>query len=153
MPPSVPTARTNILATLTALQASSLSGVAVVRSAVYRDRPEREFVIVRAAEGITWEWQNLGNGPSSRMEERYTIPIRVEVFTSEQDLPAAETRRWTIANVVLQALMADVTLGGLIHYFAASSPDEEEPQPVSETVLSAAMTVNLDCYAQSSLRS
>lgn len=152
MPPSVPTARTNILATLTALQATTLSGVAVARTDVWGARPEREFVIVRPAEDITWEWQNLGNGPASRMEERYTIPIRVEVFSSTQDVAVAEARRWTVANTVLQALLTDVTLGGAVHYFSPGSPSEDT-QPIDETRIVAGLTVNLDCFAQSSLRS
>lgn len=148
MPSSIPTARTNLLTALEALQATTFSGVAVIRSGTAKPSGH-EFVVVQNAVAIAYEPVNLGG---FRLDERYTIPVRIEVVKKGADLEAAETRMWELITIVAQTVMATKTLAGAVNSaLPAGSPEGEDSGPLDDRSVAAGLTLNVACWAQVTL--
>lgn len=148
MASSIPTARTSLVTILEALQATTLAGVAVIRSGTAKPR-DTEIIVVQNATQITRDPINLGG---FRFDERYLIPVRVEVFKKGADIQAAETRMWQLVTIVEQAVMATKTLAGAVSSALPDGiPEGEDSGPVDDRSVAAGLTLNVACWAQVTL--
>lgn len=149
MASSIPTARSNLVAALEAMQATTLAGVAVIRSGSAKARSEREQIIVLNAINIRRDPVNLGG---FRFDERYEVPVRVEVLLAGSDVEAAEVRMWELVTIVEQAVMATKTLAGAVSAAVpAGIPDGEDSGVGDNRTVFAGLTLNVDCWAQVTL--
>lgn len=135
-------------ALLTILQGvSGLSGVLVARGVPADPPPDYERVYIDNAVGIERTWAGLGQ---YKLDEEYTVRIPVEVYLPGNDQAACEDRMWEIVALVELAILADLTLNGILdgpgHAKPAGCDDENSfaaPDGwISHTVL------RIDCKAR-----
>ena len=135
-------------ALLTILQGvSGLSGVLVARGVPADPPPQAERVYVDNATDIEREWAGLGQ---FKLYEEYTVRIPVEVYLAGNDQLACEDRMWEIVALVEQAVLADLTLNGILDGPGHAKPAGCEDQNsfaapdgwISHTVL------RIDCKAR-----
>lgn len=146
---TIPQAKAAILSALQA--APGLSGVLLQRGIPADLPPERERVYVDNAVDIDREWTMLGR---MRLDESYTIRIPVEVVQNGNDQAACENRMWALVAEIELAVIADVTLGGLLNGNtdrpAGAMPagiDEQNSWAYDEGWFSQAV-VRIDCGAR-----
>lgn len=135
-------------ALLTILQGvSGLSTVHVARGVPVDPAPNPERVYIDNAVEISREWAGIGQ---YRLDEEYTVRIPVEVYLPGNDQPACEDRMWEIVALVEQAILADLTLNGILDGPGHAKPAGCEDQNsfaapdgwISHTVL------RIDCKAR-----
>jgi hypothetical protein len=99
-------------ALLTILQGiGGLAGVLVVRGVPAEQPRESERVYIDNAVDIEREWAGIG---TFKLAEEYTVRIPVEVYLPGNDQSGCEDRMWEIVALVEQAILADLTLNGIL---------------------------------------
>lgn len=146
MASSIPAARTWLVNALTAAQASSLSGVLIVRTGTWDETPDLERVEVRNARNIAREWAQLGG---RRLTEEYEIPVYVETVTqsAQSDTSNVEARLWQLVTAVEQIIVQNPTMSGLLRFARPAGADQEESGSMSEANYGARITLTIACTA------
>lgn len=142
---TIPAVKGALLAILQAV--GGLSGVLVDRGVPAEPPPQNERVYVDNAVEIVREWAGIGQ---YRLDEEYVIRIPVEVYLPGDDQAACEDRMWEIVALVEQAIIADLTLNGILTGPGHAKPAGCEDQNsfaapdgwISHTVL------RIDCKAR-----
>jgi hypothetical protein len=114
---TIPQAKAQMLTTLSAV--GGLTGVLVARGLPPPDKPtpDLERVYINNAVDIVRDWMMVGR---RRLDESYTVRIHVEVFQYDPDSDPVnqaicEDRMWAIVALVEQAVIADLTLAGILN--------------------------------------
>jgi len=135
-------------ALLTILQGiGGLSGVLVARGVPAEPPPQSERVYIDNAVEINREWAGIGQ---FKLDEEYIVRIPIEVYQPGNDQPACEDRMWQIVALIEQAIIADLTLNGILDGPGHAKPAGCEDQNsfaapdgwISHTVL------RIDCKAR-----
>jgi hypothetical protein len=136
------------VALLTIIQGiGGLSGVLVARGVPAEPPPEQERVYIDNAVEINREWAGIGQ---FKLDEEYIVRIPIEVYQPGNDQPACEDRMWQIVALIEQAVIADLTLNGILDGPGHAKPAGCEDQNsfaapdgwISHTVL------RIDCKAR-----
>lgn len=145
MASSIPAARTGLHDLLNALTATTLTGVHVARTGLWKDVGEHDSIIIGNATDIDREWPGAG---ATQFKESYLLPVHVAASASGSDLQAVEQRLWDLVTIVEQTAIANRHLGGLlIHMLPAGAREGEESGPTDNSRVIARLTLNLSCLA------
>lgn len=148
MPTTIPSARTWLYDQLVALQGTTLAGVHVARSGIWKDTPEKDTIEVLNARAPTFTARRLG---ALQYDEEYTIPVRVAVTGPEGDLEVVEDRLWDLVTIIAGLVITEHRLGGLVQQAQPGASDDEASGPMSEGGDFATFTLNVDVLAHVNL--
>lgn len=149
MASTIPATRTALTGLLQALQATTLTGVHVGRTGLWKETGQHDAIIVGNATSIDREWPGAG---ATRFKESFTLPIHVEAFKAGDQLEAVEDRLWALVTIVEQTVIANRLLGNLlIHMLPAGVADGEESGPTDNGRVMARLTLNVECLASVNL--
>lgn len=146
---TIPAAKDRLITTLQAR--SGLAGVLIAWGLPAEPPPTRERVYVDDAVNVSRDWAGVGNFV---IDEEYTLHIRVEAFQEGEvigrdDQRTCEERMWAIVAEVEQAIVLDVTLGGVLGGPGNAKPGQLVPKcfPVDNGWI-AHVVIDVDCRAR-----
>jgi hypothetical protein len=140
---TIPAARTNLVAGLAALQATTLAGVTVSRTGAWDEMGNFDSIAVLNARDINRAWPMFG---FPTFDETYTIPVDVRCFNTGNDVSVVETRMWALITIVESYVLANTTLGVTAIQTALPEgllPPGEESGPIENDTLHARGTVSV----------
>lgn len=122
---TIPLAKATLLATLQS--DPDLDGVVVEWGIPAEPHPNREAVYIGDAQDVTREWAQIGQ---YRIDESYNLHVLVEVYREGTDEQGTEERMWEIVARVERAVVADLTLAGVLAGPGHAKPGRLEPRTV-----------------------
>lgn len=144
---TIPAARTNLVAGLAALQATTLAGVTVSRTGAWDEPGSFDSIAVLNARDIRRRWPSFG---FTTFDETYTIPVDVRCFSTGADVSVVEARLWTLITIVESYVLTSGNLGVPAIQTALPEgllPPGEESGPMGDDTLLASGTVDVQVRA------
>lgn len=106
--------------------------------------PHGARITVETSRDVNRQWAGLG--PALRLEEKFTLPVRIEVLITGHDLSAVETRLWELAAAIEKTVIGDVTLSGTVRQcLPAGSETGEQLGPSTVGGTAGELELLFDC--------
>ena len=91
------------------------------------------------------EFRVLG---AQRIDESYTVDVQIQTVKEGDNPQATEERWWAIRALCVNALRADLTLGGIVNQWIGPFPTRIETRPAGPKQWLSRGTVSLRCRAR-----
>ena len=142
MATSIPQAHEWLYDALTALQATTLSGVHVAKFGVWKDTPEKDTIEVLGVVQPAFTPRRIGQ---LSYDEEYVIPVRIATTGAGGDLAVVHARLWEYVSIVAGTVIGAHRMGGaVIRALPGTSDDDPQIGPLSEGGDFATYTLNID---------
>jgi hypothetical protein len=147
MPSSVAATRTSLYTALKALETTTLEGVHVARTGLWKDIPKRETIAVGMPPSKNYDFPGAG---ATYFKESYTIPVYILAVSGAGDMQVVEDRLAALEAVTQQTVIANHQLGGSLIYMLPAGGEDIDSWSEGTRNL-AVMTLNVECLASVNL--